>query len=372
MNFNIHRVNSKGRNIYGDYRSAPQHGWITDGSTQCTYELRNLQVSYSSAGTNYVTSNQSVVATLTGTFTIRVNGEVRTSMTVPVTPKVNSLTSPYVTVRGSRVIWNTEEYGATEVASGSTLISGSYAGIDSSSYATIVYGPNTVVSGSSQITYFSFPTNFGDAETSAIATASATRTYTYTSGKQSQSIVDEIRDGDTVLELSSSVNWMYPVDNSVDISHNVAFTRTGVLTVKDSLFPTATSSITVSQIGTHTGPGHVYLKVAEGEATPYQQDSGEIDWEVRWDDELGEIISQGSTTFMYGSPVMYGANDVNIDYTSGSTYPVTRTVYYEVVMLDGEGTFLSRQYGTASHTITTAPVTGEIRTESIQLPNLFL
>lgn len=367
MEFNSYKVEPKGRYKFGIYARPGGYGKIETKSL-CYYTLTNLALHYSPSGTTYLNPDGSNYAYLTGTWNTYVNGQWRTSEdNVPVTPVINSTTSPAMVI-GDKIYWN-DENSAKTTSYTSQQVRGTRRGVSASTSVYVDCGANTTAVTSSQITSFHFPTNLSSGETSYIATASASRTITFTSGAHTSQTVTAIEEGEGLLELSSNVGWLYPVDNSVDIEQNSgASPRTGTLTVTDSLYTAATSSITVTQSGTGTTPSTVTFKITPGVFNPPV--SGQYDLQLYWGaDSVGTPFHTEGGPVYDGSPFIYGStafesgvlvpySDENISINYGDTV----SVYYELGI---EGTL----YLSGRQTVTIPQQTYTPQIAEIQLPS---
>lgn len=357
MEFNSYKVEPKGRYKFGIYARPGGYGKIEDKS-ECSYTLTNLTLHYSPSGTTYLNPDGSNYAYLTGTWNTYVNGQWRTSEdNVPVTPVITSLSSPAMVV-GDKIYWN-DENSATTTSYSSQTVKGIRKGVSASTTVNVYCGANTPNVTSSEITSFSFPSSFSSGETSYNASASASRSIIYTSGAHTSTTVTAIEDNGNVLKLiSSDTNMLNPVNESVDVLTNYsADPRTCTLTVFDTLYTSATSSITVTQSGTGTTPSTVTFRINPGQFTPTVD--GMCDVELYWGThELDNPFHTEGILAYAGSPLTYGAyyDGSETDFSAGVLIPysdenislnygTTVSVYYSIHI---DGNYIDSGYQTVT------------------------
>lgn len=140
--------------------------------------------------------------------------------------------------------------------------------------------------------------------------------------------------------------------------------RTATLTFTDR-YNSQTQTVSLTQAAA-PAPSQVYLEIATGTYNAIYPNTEAIDWTLSWDREQTDIISSNYFPIYYGDNVTWGENDVH-ELVSPSEYGSTKTVFYEVVVLDYGGSILYQNQSSAEVWIPSNP--GQ-SVYTIQLPNL--
>ena len=182
-------------------------------------------------------------------------------------------------------------------------------------------------------------------------TDSSNHGWTLQGGGSMATLSKYVGTGDTTITVSVSQN---PGSSQ----------RTATLTFTDR-YNSQTQTVTLTQAAA-PAPSQVYLEIATGTYNAIYPDTGAIDWVIAWDHEMSDIISSNYFPVYYGDNVTWGENDVH-EYVSPSEYGSTKTVFYELAVIDYNGQPITTYQSSADVWIPSNP--GQ-SVYTIQLPNL--
>ena len=218
----------------------------------------------------------------------------------------------------------------------------------------------------------------GDNSATLTATGTSHRTCKITYGDESTGNTegDVSSFGAGLLELSAttSYSWITISSNRITIqANNTATPRTVSIKVYDTLYPSASSSITITQRG-NTNMGDVFVYLGEGQYTCTGRQSEDLEWKIRINNDAGEIIASNAISIGYGATGAWGYDSESSEqyfFGSGSTlgYGTQVRIWYEYAVRDGGGNILIHNNGTESITIP-QPIVGQDQTVFVCPPNI--
>lgn len=220
----------------------------------------------------------------------------------------------------------------------------------------------------------------GNTASALKARAAVIRTirYNYGDGSTSTGNATATTFNSTTLALSATTNISGLVINgdTITVPMNPSGSSRGfnVVVYDRQKLPFAPmGSIRINQAA-NTNMGDVLVYLGEGKYTCTGWESSSLEWEIRINNEAGELIASNKISIGLGTSGAWGYDSTFGDqyfFGSGSTlgYGTTVRIWYEYVVFDGRGSILKRDSGTESITIP-QPIAGRDQTVYVSPPDI--